>query len=167
MKQGIHPKYEVITVKCGCGNTFETRSTIEKISVEVCSNCHPFYTGKQKFVDTAGRVERFQKRWKSEAAAKAKASTAEKKIKKTAEKVIFDLRDKIAKKTPRGKTDAATAPGDAKADNRSEDAIAALVTLGYGPADARKTIRTILDHNGRSMTIEGLIREGLSQLMNR
>ena len=87
MKQGIHPKYEVITVKCGCGNTFETRSTIDKISVEVCSNCHPFYTGKQKFVDTAGRVERFQKRWKSDAAAKAKAATAEKKVKKASEKV--------------------------------------------------------------------------------
>ena len=73
MKKDIHPDYKEAQVTCGCGNSFTTRSTREKIAVEVCSNCHPFYTGKQKFVDTAGMVEKFQRKWKSEAAQKAQA----------------------------------------------------------------------------------------------
>jgi len=64
MKKEIHPKYVETTVVCGCGETFNTRSTKSKIMVEVCSKCHPFYTGKQKFVDAAGRVERFKQRYK-------------------------------------------------------------------------------------------------------
>ena len=63
MKQGIHPGYTTATVKCSCGNTFVTRSTRPEIHVEICSACHPFYTGKQKLVDTGGRVERFQRRY--------------------------------------------------------------------------------------------------------
>lgn len=63
MKKGIHPEYVEATVTCGCGATFKTRSTLKQIHVEVCSQCHPFYTGKQKFVDTAGRVEKFQKKY--------------------------------------------------------------------------------------------------------
>jgi len=63
MKAEIHPKYMLTAVVCGCGNKFETRSTVPSIHVEICSNCHPFYTGKQKFVDTAGRVEKFQKKF--------------------------------------------------------------------------------------------------------
>lgn len=63
MKKGIHPDYVETKVHCACGNTFMTRSTIPAINVEICSNCHPFYTGKQKFVDSEGRVERFQKRY--------------------------------------------------------------------------------------------------------
>lgn len=65
MKQGIHPEYVDCVVKCSCGNTFTTRSTMGKPSyhVEVCSECHPFYTGKQKIVDTAGRVERFRQKY--------------------------------------------------------------------------------------------------------
>lgn len=63
MKEKIHPKYHECTVTCGCGNTFKTGSTKEKISVEICSACHPFFTGTQKFVDTAGRVEKFQKKF--------------------------------------------------------------------------------------------------------
>lgn len=62
MKQGIHPKYETCHVTCVCGNEFDTRSTEENIRVEVCNKCHPFYTGKQKLVDTGGRVDRFNKR---------------------------------------------------------------------------------------------------------
>ena len=73
MKKDIHPDYKEALVTCGCGNTFKTRSTRDKIAVEVCSNCHPFYTGKQKFVDTAGMVEKFQRKWKGEAAQKAQA----------------------------------------------------------------------------------------------
>ena len=60
MKEGIHPKYEEATITCVCGNIIETRSTVKKIDTEICSNCHPFFTGKQKLVDTAGRVERFK-----------------------------------------------------------------------------------------------------------
>ncbi len=64
MKEKIHPEYTDVDVKCACGNTFQTRSTTgKKIQVDICSNCHPFYTGKQKFVDTAGRVEKFQKKF--------------------------------------------------------------------------------------------------------
>ena len=63
MKEGIHPSYTEVTVKCLCGNTFQTRSTRTEISTEICSACHPFFTGKQKLIDTAGRVERFKKRY--------------------------------------------------------------------------------------------------------
>ncbi len=63
MKKGIHPEYVEATVTCACGNTFKTRSTVPEIRVEICNECHPFYTGKQKFVDTTGRVERFQKKF--------------------------------------------------------------------------------------------------------
>jgi len=64
MKEGIHPRYGKTTVSCVCGNTFETRTTAgEKITVEICSNCHPFFTGRQKLVDTAGRVERFMRKY--------------------------------------------------------------------------------------------------------
>ncbi len=64
MKQGIHPKYVAATVTCACGNTFVTRSTKPTIRVEICSNCHPFFTGKQKIVDTEGRVEKFMQKYK-------------------------------------------------------------------------------------------------------
>lgn len=63
MKKDIHPKYDNVSVRCGCGNKFETRSTVDDIHAEICSMCHPFYTGKQKFVDTAGRIERFNKKY--------------------------------------------------------------------------------------------------------
>jgi large subunit ribosomal protein L31 len=63
MKANVHPKYVDCTVVCGCGTTFKTRSTRERIAVEICSSCHPFFTGKQKFVDTAGMVEKFQKKY--------------------------------------------------------------------------------------------------------
>lgn len=63
MKKGIHPNYVETTITCACGATFPTRSTVPDLRVEICSNCHPFFTGKQKLVDTAGRVERFRKRY--------------------------------------------------------------------------------------------------------
>ena len=62
MKTGIHPEYKEATVVCGCGNTWKTRSTRERLHVDVCSVCHPFFTGEQRLVDTAGQVERFQRR---------------------------------------------------------------------------------------------------------
>lgn len=63
MKQGIHPKYEKAVITCACGSTFETRSTKGDMHIDICNLCHPFYTGKQKIVDTAGRVEKFNKKY--------------------------------------------------------------------------------------------------------
>ncbi len=63
MKADIHPKYKLCTVKCACGHTFETHSMTDKITVEICSQCHPFFTGKQKIVDAAGRVEKFMRKY--------------------------------------------------------------------------------------------------------
>lgn len=74
MKKGIHPNYRPATVSCVCGNTFQTRSTVGDIRVEICSACHPFFTGQQKLVDTAGRVERFMRKYQK--ADKGKAAGA-------------------------------------------------------------------------------------------
>ncbi|HPF25192.1 MAG TPA: 50S ribosomal protein L31 [Steroidobacteraceae bacterium] len=73
MKADIHPTYQEINVICTCGNTFKTRSTLaEDLNVEVCAQCHPFYTGKQKIVDTAGRVDKFRKKYAAQSGAAAK-----------------------------------------------------------------------------------------------
>jgi large subunit ribosomal protein L31 len=77
MKQGIHPDYQITNVHCSCGNTFQTRSTVREIRAELCSNCHPFYTGKQKLVDTGGRVERFQRRYAKTKQVQAAAGSTE------------------------------------------------------------------------------------------
>ncbi len=82
MREGIHPEYPPATVNCACGNTFVTRSTRGDFQVDVCANCHPFYTGTQKLIDAAGRVDRFRKRYgnddkKAKAAPKAEAPKAE------------------------------------------------------------------------------------------
>ncbi|MBM7567663.1 50S ribosomal protein L31 [Paenibacillus sacheonensis] len=63
MKQGIHPTYHVTSVTCACGNTFESGSIKQNLRVEICSNCHPFFTGKQKFLDAGGRVDKFKKKY--------------------------------------------------------------------------------------------------------
>jgi large subunit ribosomal protein L31 len=65
MKEGIHPKYLDTVVRCGCGNTFNTHSTVPEIKVDICNVCHPFFTGKLKFVDTAGRIEKFKSKFAS------------------------------------------------------------------------------------------------------
>jgi large subunit ribosomal protein L31 len=70
MKNGIHPRYQNCAVTCGCGNTFQTRATVNELRVEVCSVCHPFYSGKQRFVDSARRVDKFLKRYAKTDAAK-------------------------------------------------------------------------------------------------
>jgi large subunit ribosomal protein L31 len=76
-KQGIHPKYENIQVKCACGSNFETRSTHKgDIVLEICAACHPFFTGKQKLIDTAGRVERFRRKFAKSDAGKAETAAA-------------------------------------------------------------------------------------------
>lgn len=76
MKEGIHPKYEPVQIKCACGAVIETKSTRKSISVEVCSKCHPFFTGKQKLMDTEGRVERFKKKYGAPGAPAAAAKKA-------------------------------------------------------------------------------------------
>jgi large subunit ribosomal protein L31 len=96
MKAGMHPRYKPVTITCvGCGSKIETRSTKGKdFSIDVCSHCHPFYTGRQKFVDSAGRVERFQKKW---AAVDKKAPKAEKKTETKAEEAA-ETKEAVAEK---------------------------------------------------------------------
>ena len=79
VKEKIHPRYQNCSVHCACGNTFTTRSTQSRIAVDICAACHPFFTGKQKFVDTAGRVDKFQQRMVKTQAAQAAAATRKKK----------------------------------------------------------------------------------------
>ena len=88
MKNGIHPKYHRATVLCACGEKFAVGSTREKIEVEICSKCHPFYTGTQRLIDTAGKVERFKERRAKAAAAPAKTKEAPAKKQKREEKRI-------------------------------------------------------------------------------
>ena len=83
MKAGIHPLYTMAKVICACGNTFETRSTKEVIKLEICGNCHPFYTGQQRLIDTAGRVERFKKRFES-----TQGKTIVRKVKTETKKIV-------------------------------------------------------------------------------
>ncbi|HUW23288.1 hypothetical protein ES705_22086 [subsurface metagenome] len=83
MKEKIHPKYFETTITCACGNVIHTRSTVKDIRVEICSACHPFFTGKQKLVDTAGRVEKFKQRYTKTAGKTVRKKT---KIKKTPSK---------------------------------------------------------------------------------
>ena len=85
MKQGIHPDYQIATVRCSCGNTFQTRSTKSELRVEVCSNCHPFYTGKQKLLDAGGRVERFQKKYANRPQPAQRATAPEPRMEQAAE----------------------------------------------------------------------------------
>ena len=82
MKEGIHPKYHEVEVRCACGNTFKTRSTKPELHLEICSNCHPFFTGRQKLLDTEGRIERFTKKFGTQTAESRKK--AEKAKKETA-----------------------------------------------------------------------------------
>ena len=75
MKPGIHPKYHEVEVRCACGNTFKTHSTKPELHLEICNQCHPFFTGRQKLIDTEGRVERFTKRFGAQTAEARKAAT--------------------------------------------------------------------------------------------
>ena len=75
MKPGIHPKYQEVEARCACGNTFKTRSTKPELHLEICNACHPFFPGRQKLIDTEGRVERFTKRFGAETAEARKAAT--------------------------------------------------------------------------------------------
>ena len=84
VKEGIHPKYEVVDARCACGNTFKTRSTKPELHLEICSACHPFFTGRQKLIDTEGRVERFSKKFGAQTSAQRKTAAKAAKAAKTA-----------------------------------------------------------------------------------
>ena len=100
MKEGIHPKYAEVEVRCACGNTFKTRSTKPELHLEICSACHPFFTGRQKLIDTEGRVERFTKKFGAQTSAQRKtAATAAKAAKKPTTSATK------AKKTTKAKAD--------------------------------------------------------------
>lgn len=109
MKKDIHPDYVEATVTCSCGNTFKTRSTKQELHVEICSQCHPFYSGKQKLVDTGGRVERFERRYgKKRPQRKKKAGEKARKVEPLTESTAQDKA--VAgegTEVPRGGTDAA------------------------------------------------------------
>ena len=125
MKEKIHPKYEEVTIKCACGNEFKTRSTKPDIRLSLCSECHPFFTGKQKFVDTAGRIEKFQKRFNlAEGVATTEVVKAKKIIsKKQAQSAAIqeEKRQKAARKAPKktgeagGKAEGGDASGETPA----------------------------------------------------
>ena len=83
MKEGIHPKYQEVEARCACGNTFKTRSTKPELHLEICSACHPFFTGRQKLIDTEGRVDRFTKRFGAQTSEARKAAAAAAKTAKT------------------------------------------------------------------------------------
>jgi large subunit ribosomal protein L31 len=76
VREGIHPKYQEVEVRCACGNTFKTRSTKPELHLEICSACHPFFTGRQKLIDTEGRVERFTKKFGAQTSAQRKTAAA-------------------------------------------------------------------------------------------
>ena len=122
MKQNIHPKYEEVSIKCACGNEIKTRSTKQDIRLTLCNECHPFFTGKQKFVDTAGRIEKFQKRFNlaegvsTSDAVKTQKAKSKKQVQAAA--IQEEKRIKAARKAP--KKGAEGAAGDAAAPAEGE-----------------------------------------------
>ena len=136
MKQGIHPEYVECTVRCSCGNVFKTRSTKSEITVELCNECHPFYTGQQKFVDTGGRVQRFADKFGGAAAAQlkkaeeakaakaAKAAEAEAARKAAAEAKAAEK----AKRAEKFAAEAAKKAAEAPAEAPVEEAVAEAET---------------------------------------
>ena len=106
MKSGIHPKYHEVVVTCACGETFKARSTNPELRLEICSKCHPFFTGKQKLIDSAGRVERFEKRYKAANPAPEAGTTgatgAEAAVVSRSARRVGATRAKTAKKAGKG-----------------------------------------------------------------
>ena len=134
MKQGIHPEYVECTVRCSCGNVFKTRSTKSEITVELCNECHPFYTGQQKFVDTGGRVQRFadkfggaaaaqlKKAEEAKAATAAKAAEAEAARKAAAEAKAAEKAKRAEKFAAEAAKKAAEAPAEAPVEEAAAEA---------------------------------------------
>ena len=105
MKKGIHPQYGLCTVRCTCGNTFVTRSTVSEMTIDLCDKCHPFYTGQQKLVDTGGRVQRFSNKFGGAAAAQLERAAAAKaeREKKAAEAAAAKKAEREAKAAAKAK----------------------------------------------------------------
>ena len=134
MKSGIHPEYVECTVRCSCGNTFKTRSTKSEIVVELCNECHPFYTGQQKFVDTGGRVQRFADKFGGAAQAALEREAAKKaaRAKKAEEEQAKRAAEREAKAAAKAKraaefekkaaAEAAKAPAEAPAEETAAEA---------------------------------------------
>ena len=134
MKSGIHPEYVECTVRCSCGNTFKTRSTKSEIVVELCNECHPFYTGQQKFVDTGGRVQRFADKFGGAAQAALEREAAKKaaRAKKAEEEQAKRAAEREAKAAAKAKraaefekkaaAEAAKAPAEAPAEEAATEA---------------------------------------------
>jgi large subunit ribosomal protein L31 len=106
VKEGIHPSYKEVDVRCACGNTFKTRSTKPDLHLEICSACHPFFTGRQKLIDTEGRVERFNKKFGLQTSEQRKTAEKAEKAAKTAAKAAAPKKAKppVAARSPEGPT---------------------------------------------------------------
>ena len=143
MKQGIHPEYVVSTVHCSCGNTFETHSTKAELHVELCSECHPFYTGKQKFVDTGGRVQRFSDKFGNAAAVVAEKEAAEKatRVKLAEEAAVKAKAEKDAKEAVKAVKASEKASREDKAAQRESraDKFAAEAAAPEGEVETSET----------------------------
>ena len=128
MKQGIHPQYVECTVTCSCGNTFKTHATVSEMKVELCNECHPFYTGQQKFVDTGGRVQRFADKFGGAAAAQlkkaeeAKAAKAAKAAEAEAARKAAAEAKRAAKFAEEAAKEAAEAPAEAPVEEAAAEA---------------------------------------------
>ena len=112
MKEGIHPKYEEVEARCACGNTFKTRSTKSELHLEICSACHPFFMGRQKLIDTEGRVERFTKKFGAQSA----------EARKTADKAAKAARPKVTIAKPMKPLGTAPKAKPAKEEGQAADA---------------------------------------------
>jgi large subunit ribosomal protein L31 len=118
MREGIHPQYKAAKVMCACGNVIETRSTRGDFHIEICAQCHPFFTGKQKIMDTAGRIERFKTRYGTGPGTTSAAAPAKPEAKKAAPKAEAPKENRAAKRAKSGKSkkaEAAPAPEAAAA----------------------------------------------------
>ena len=109
MREGIHPKYKEIEARCACGNTFKTRSTKAELRLEICSACHPFFTGRQKLVDTEGRIERFTKKYGVQTSAQRIKAAKAAKAKKPAPKTKKVKRKSISTKSTTARKTTSTA----------------------------------------------------------
>jgi len=129
VKKGIHPDYDVATVICSCGNTFQTRATVKELHVELCSQCHPFYTGKQKFVDTGGRVQRFSDKFGSAASSVIEKEAAER-----------EARQKAHEEAAQAAREAKAAKDAERAKRTAKHEVAAAVESGDATADVTESV---------------------------
>ncbi len=127
MKTGIHPEYVETTITCACGEVIHTRSTKQNIRIEICSKCHPFFTGKQRFLDTAGRIEKFEKKFKETpvVATKSKAKRVAVKPFKMPKSQPVQLPERSGARTPGGRSAFGKAPSDKAPKAAAEQAPAA------------------------------------------